>query len=367
MTNNFDPFDYENNAQSAFNTYQKAYSDATELMSVNARKACMEKLFEALSYFSKYVRYKSKVPRVKVELQIKECWPRSVRLISRTYLDFAAILLRFYYCFGLGGEFYKVENVGEKIEALIQGLEKINSFLPSDVKDEYLVFIKDFEKAKESQKKYKEIVEANTKNGCHDPSSIEILDKNDIYFNYIQAIWKEIAYKGICPLRSVDELYSSDSSGCVWGCLSLVGLFFLVLVIGSIAAQFEQKTSPQFATANITKKSSPSATFEDIDPFEEESYPKDSCGDLMPRNINEFPIDFYPVYIDFSESNLSFIKSNFCKDAYRITRKQTGQASIQVASFSSRQRAEKFRDFLINRVGNDVEIGELRRFDRPPS
>lgn len=101
-------------------------------------------------------------------------------------------------------------------------------------------------------------------------------------------------------------------------------------------------------------------------PFSQESYPKSACGDIMPRNTSDFPVTFYPVYIEFTENNLNTVKSQICRDAYRKTREQTGQVSIQVASFTSRQRADQFRDFLVDRFGS-AEIGEPKRYDRPPS
>jgi hypothetical protein len=99
--------------------------------------------------------------------------------------------------------------------------------------------------------------------------------------------------------------------------------------------------------------------------FDNESFPKDTCGDRMPTNLNDFPVNFYPVYAEPTAEILQYIKVNLCRDAYSMTRKDIGQRATQVASFTSYERAEQFRDFLINKVGSG-EIGEPRRVERPP-
>ncbi|WP_017293172.1 hypothetical protein [Geminocystis herdmanii] len=99
--------------------------------------------------------------------------------------------------------------------------------------------------------------------------------------------------------------------------------------------------------------------------FDNESFPKDTCGDRMPTNINEFPVDFYPVYVNFSSENLRLVQSRFCKDAYSMTRKEIGQKAIQIGSFTSYDRAEQFSKFLKNKIGSG-EVGQPRRVEKPP-
>jgi hypothetical protein len=99
--------------------------------------------------------------------------------------------------------------------------------------------------------------------------------------------------------------------------------------------------------------------------FDNESFPQASCGDQMPTNLSDFPVNFYPVYADPTAGTLQYIRVNLCRDAYSMTRKDIGQRATQVASFTSYERAEQFRDFLINKVGSG-EIGEPRRVERPP-
>lgn len=99
--------------------------------------------------------------------------------------------------------------------------------------------------------------------------------------------------------------------------------------------------------------------------FDNESFPKDTCGDRMPTNINEFPVDFYPVYAEPTAGILQYIKVNLCRDAYSMTRKDIGQRAIQVGSFTSYERAEQFSKFLQNKIGSG-EIGEPRRVEKLP-
>lgn len=99
--------------------------------------------------------------------------------------------------------------------------------------------------------------------------------------------------------------------------------------------------------------------------FDNESFPKDTCGDRMPTNINEFPVNFYPVYAEPTAGILQYIKVNLCRDAYSMTRKDIGQRATQVGSFTSYERAEQFSKFLQNKIGSG-EVGQPRRVEKPP-
>jgi serine/threonine protein kinase len=90
--------------------------------------------------------------------------------------------------------------------------------------------------------------------------------------------------------------------------------------------------------------------------FDKVQFPQASCGDSRPTN-SASTIQFYPVFLEYSESNLQTVKSNFCADAYRTNRTDTGAVAIQVASFTNRSRAELFRDFMNRKLGSG-EVGE---------
>lgn len=91
-------------------------------------------------------------------------------------------------------------------------------------------------------------------------------------------------------------------------------------------------------------------------PFENSRFPQAACGDPL-SNDNGSAISLYPVFVEYSDSNLQQIKSRFCEDALPKIRKDTNRQAVQVASFTSRDRAVLFTDFLSKRV-KGVSVGE---------
>jgi len=75
------------------------------------------------------------------------------------------------------------------------------------------------------------------------------------------------------------------------------------------------------------------------------NFPKASCGDPLPTNPNDYPVDFYPVYLPDSEANLQ-LAQRFCQDALSKRRKDSRTRAVQVAAFTTKQKAIEFRDFL---------------------
>jgi hypothetical protein len=90
--------------------------------------------------------------------------------------------------------------------------------------------------------------------------------------------------------------------------------------------------------------------------FSLSNFPKSTCGDPLPTNPNDYPVDFYPVFVPGNESNLQLARSRFCRDALLRKRKDTGIRAIQVASFTSQQRAIEFRNIL-NSEFRGADIG----------
>ncbi len=125
----------------------------------------------------------------------------------------------------------------------------------------------------------------------------------------------------------------------------------------------EWKSSPA-RSASSNSNRSPNAAPSSSNPFESEAFPKATCGDSLPTNPQSYPLSFYPVFIDYSASNLRQINVRFCQDAYRMTREANNKVAIQVASFTSPGRAEEFRAFLASRFGN-AEVGEPRIIQEP--
>lgn len=87
------------------------------------------------------------------------------------------------------------------------------------------------------------------------------------------------------------------------------------------------------------------------------SFPLESCGDKLPDEPTAYPINFYPVFVQFSEDNLTKVKS-FCKDAFKKLRKSKNIYEIQVASFVGIERATKFKGFIKDKIGSG-DIGEV--------
>lgn len=94
-----------------------------------------------------------------------------------------------------------------------------------------------------------------------------------------------------------------------------------------------------------------------ISPNRFAAFPKPSCGDPLPENPQAYPVNFYPVFIDYSENNLSVVKARFCGDALKKTREKTGKLAIQVSSFTSMDRAEAFKNLMKEKFGSG-EVGE---------
>jgi Pentapeptide repeats (8 copies) len=87
-------------------------------------------------------------------------------------------------------------------------------------------------------------------------------------------------------------------------------------------------------------------------PFKALKYPRSACGDPLPRASKKFPAKIYPVFVNYSSANLAKVSKQFCRDAFRNRRKNSGTAVIQVASFNSPTRAKQFAEFIKQKVGS---------------
>lgn len=65
------------------------------------------------------------------------------------------------------------------------------------------------------------------------------------------------------------------------------------------------------------------------------SFPHKTCGDPFKSSGT-----YYPVFID--GGNVSKIRATLCKDAFAVVRANTGVNSVQLASFTSYERASSF-------------------------
>jgi hypothetical protein len=123
----------------------------------------------------------------------------------------------------------------------------------------------------------------------------------------------------------------------------------------------QQSPSPSPAiTTNPNPNPSPVQTSvsETTNPYAKLSYPQPVCGDPLPIDPKAYPVNLYPVFAPYSDTNLQAIKTRFCSDAIQKFREKKNIESVQVASFSSIERAKKFRDFLSKNRFSGVEVGE---------
>ncbi|MDV3348986.1 PPC domain-containing protein [Leptothoe sp. LEGE 181152] len=161
--------------------------------------------------------------------------------------------------------------------------------------------------------------------------------------------------------------------------LSLGFLFLVYVVTASIGAAVKENsesfpTPPEPSSNPSSNSGSPPLVEPELDPelsevenpFFSESFPKDVCGDPLPSDLSAYPVQLYPVYVDYDEETLNVVKTQACADAIKKKRENTSKTSIQVASFLSRQKAELFKDFLSNYF-TGAEVGEPTQIDRNAS
>jgi PBP1b-binding outer membrane lipoprotein LpoB len=70
------------------------------------------------------------------------------------------------------------------------------------------------------------------------------------------------------------------------------------------------------------------------------------CGDRPPTDPKAYPVSFYPISVEYTDRNLELVKKHFCEDAIKIQSKSLGKEVVQVASFTSQEKANSFKDKL---------------------
>jgi hypothetical protein len=123
------------------------------------------------------------------------------------------------------------------------------------------------------------------------------------------------------------------------------------------------KPSP---TVTSVKPVTPVKPNNSANPFDKVQFPKPVCGDTLPTDLKAYPVKLYPVFVDYSESNLQTVQSKFCQDALSKTREKTGKEAIQVGSFLTVDRANAFKEFLIKNIGSG-EVGEPTVIESNPN
>ena len=101
-------------------------------------------------------------------------------------------------------------------------------------------------------------------------------------------------------------------------------------------------------------KTTPSPSFT-IDGF---NFPQDACGDKSTGSDNTW----YPVFINGAD--LGDIRQKYCRDAIQVTR-QTGEKAIQVASFITYNKAQRFAKAVSGDVGEPIKPVSLKPSPTP--
>jgi hypothetical protein len=85
------------------------------------------------------------------------------------------------------------------------------------------------------------------------------------------------------------------------------------------------------------------------------NFPMSACGDKKMSGNQTF----YPVFVNrFDQATLSYVRNNYCGDAFIKIRESDGRKVIQVASFTSKSKADEFAQLMLknNRI-NSGEVG----------
>lgn len=146
-----------------------------------------------------------------------------------------------------------------------------------------------------------------------------------------------------------------------WG-LAGAGAIVLVFAAFSLASLLIPKTNSETSSTSSSPVIENQSSSSPANPFESMRFPQPNCGDAMPTDPKAFPVNFYPVFVDYSESNLQIVTSRFCKDAYQMVRQDTNKEAIQVGSFTSFERAELFKAFL-QKTFSSGEVGQPKRYE----
>ncbi|MBD3885399.1 SH3 domain-containing protein [Phormidium tenue FACHB-886] len=132
--------------------------------------------------------------------------------------------------------------------------------------------------------------------------------------------------------------------------LSALSALFLLSVLAACSSQTQQTTEPtpvsQVAPVAPSPLASPAAT-------QTFQFPQPSCGDKPTGGQDTW----YPVFINGGD--VGKLRTQFCADSITTTRQDTGVRSVQLASFTSRQKADAFAQAVGGEVGAPTTATEL--------
>lgn len=146
--------------------------------------------------------------------------------------------------------------------------------------------------------------------------------------------------------------YSStnNTSSPGWGYLALL-VGFILIVFGTCTYQSNKQSRSRTPESrrSVQSQNNPSQNYPSW------NFPRSECGDSNLPGLQ----NFYRVYVNRTDdSTLRYIRSNYCRDAYLMTRTSVNRKAIQVASFRSKEKAFKFSQIMLGdpRI-NSAEVG----------
>jgi hypothetical protein len=133
---------------------------------------------------------------------------------------------------------------------------------------------------------------------------------------------------------------------------TLIGSLFVVGFMAAIASRPNNKNTSQmvstlFESPVVTRASdrSPDRTLKQSSTSSEFNFPKASCGDKPIKGENTW----YPVFVDGGDLNT--IRNQFCADAVSTVRESSKVKSVQLASFTTYNKALEFAKAVGGEVG----------------
>ena len=82
------------------------------------------------------------------------------------------------------------------------------------------------------------------------------------------------------------------------------------------------------------------------------------CGNTLPKEVNLYPVNFHPIFVNYTEKNLELVKQHFCEDTFKKLLDKTGKEAIQIALFTRQEIANQFKENL-TQYFNGADIGVL--------
>ena len=147
-------------------------------------------------------------------------------------------------------------------------------------------------------------------------------------------------------------LYSPDNQLIATTELPATGQYTLQIAAPKGSQSFDLTIGFETKQVTQSKKSRPSSTVSSHSRFrfDQEDFPRYSCGDSKPSNPNDYPVEFYRVQVPYSETNLSKARAYFCRDALPTISQDTGKKVVQISSFTNREKARDFAVFVNTQI-----------------